>query len=127
MKKCKHPKPVLAPKYVFCERRFICQSCNKSFLHQPNAVRHVKTCKGIQIVNVCSREFKFRSLLQKHLSNHKDRNLQYNVCNKTFTRQDCFTRYIQPCTTDDQIVPSFVEEHELFHVCSTTDISDRKV
>ena len=47
MKKCKHPKPVLAPKYVCCERKFICQSCNKIFLHQPNIVRHVKTCKGI--------------------------------------------------------------------------------
>ena len=102
----------------------------EKFLHQPNVVRRVNTCKGIKVVHdceVCSREFKFRSPLQKHLSSHKDRNLQCNVCNRTFTRQDRFTRYIQPCTTYDQIVPSFVEEHELFHACSTIDISDTKV
>lgn len=86
----------------------------EKFLHQPNVVRHVNTCKGIKVVHnceVCSREFKFRSPLQKHLSSHKDRNLQCNVCNRTY----------------DQIVPSFVEEHELFHACSTIDISDIKV
>ena len=129
-KKCKHPKLVLVPKYVCCERKFICQSCNKSSSHQLNVVRHVKTCKGIKVLHkceVCSREFKFRSLPEKHLSSHKDRNLQCNICNRTFTTQDRFTTYIQPCTTDDQIVPNFVEKHELFQACSTIDISDTKV
>ena len=84
MEKCKHPKPVSAPKFVCCERKFICQGCKKSFLYQPNIVKHVKTCKGIMVMHSCemySRELKFRSLLQKHLSGHKDRNLQCNVCN----------------------------------------------
>ena len=93
-------------------------------------MRHVKTCKGIKVAHNCevgSKEFKFRILLPKHLFSHKDRNLQCNVCNRNFTKQDCFTRYTQPCTTDDQIVPIFVEEHEIFHACSTTDISDTKV
>ena len=74
--------------------------------------------------NVCSREFKFRFLLQKYLSSHKYRNLQCNVCNRTFSRQDHFTRHIQSCTTDDQIVLSFAEEHELCNAGSTIDIPD---
>ena len=48
----------------------------------------------------------------------------FAIANRTFTRQDHFTRHIQLCTTDDQIVPSFVEEHELFNAGSIFYISD---
>ena len=40
-------------------------------------------------------------------------NVMFAIANRTFTRQDHFTRHIQLCTTDDQIVPSFVEEHKV--------------
>ena len=78
---------------------FVCEKCKKKSTQQSNAARHVKTCKGVKEVVIlkcqkCSLEFKYKSLLKKHMITQERKHYQYSSCFRTFSRYNHFKNHI---------------------------------
>ena len=122
---------------------FVSEKCKKKCSQQSNAARHVKTCKGVKEVVLlkcekCPLEFKYKSLLKKHMITHERKGYQCSGCFRTFSRYNHFNNHISfhfsivNETVDssvvdnnlsrikDSFIPTFVDQNEPHN--STIDI-----
>ena len=142
-KKCRHPERQKLILYTKDGNLFVCEKRKKKFSQQSNTARHVKTCKGVKEVVLlkCEKfpsEFKYKSLLKKHMITHERKDYQCSGCFRTFSRYNHFKNHISfHCSiinetvdssvvddnlsrTEDSFIPTFVDQNEPHS--STTNI-----
>ena len=142
-KKCRHPERQKLILYTKDGNMFVREKCKKKFSQQSNAARHVKTCKGVKEVVLlkcekCPLEFKYKSLLKKHMITHERKGYQCSGCFRTFSRYNHFNNHISfhfsiinetvdssvvdnnLSRIEDSFIPTFVDQNEPHN--STIDI-----
>ena len=111
--KCKFPQSpaVKKKKYTRLENgTFKCNTCQKVQKLQPNMIRHIKDQCGKKkplkqaICQICSKDFKYKSFLKKHMHVHEKNHTQTCLtCNTVFRRKDHFISHQVHCFLPTQI------------------------
>ena len=125
-KNCTFPVLVDKKKYVKLCTGLKCKTCGHEKKHQPNIIRHIKLfCGKVKTpqrykCDKCWKEFKYRSLLKKHLASHEKLEQQRcGICNTELRRKDLRLVHQRTCFVPTQIV----SESSLEIVSSTPDLS----
>ena len=102
----KREKPIIKKGDVF-----VCLLCNAEIKHRNNKSRHKKTCKKqprqtISTCNVCSKQFSYKSKIERHSQIHARTIFSCNNCMKRFKRDDHPKNH--KCSTGDAQLPTMV-------------------
>lgn len=108
-----------------------------TFSHQASVIRHLKLCTGknraisvLLVCEFCSKEFKYKSKLDRHLKQCHSQSKKCLSCNLEFTIVYYFKKHIEVCCSIyEQFIPSFtnvipfIPDTELF-VNENTEYSE---
>ena len=106
-------------KYRLDGEKYVCLKCDRSYTHQPNITRHIKTCNGKvkKTFNCpeCSKSFEFKCKLDRHLKYHTSSTSKVcPKCKTSFRRIDHFESHLGKCNNhaddnDELFLPSFCD------------------
>ena len=91
---------------------FVCLLCNAEIKHGNNKSRHKKTCKKrprqtMFTYNVRSKQFSYKSKLERHSQIHARTIFSFNSCMKRFKRKDHLKNH--KCSADNVQLPTLVD------------------